>query len=327
MIKTVRPKTVLILHAGALGDCVLTLHLIRAMQAAWNQPAVTMAARSPIARWAYRRGLLAEARSLDDLGAHLLYQPDTDVPGQLVRFLQSLDRIVSFLGGPDDPVTVRLQTVCTGEVIAIDPRPTEVTLRAGRHITQQWARDLGHCGYPVSTEIEDCVVLVDHEKRVRQRNLIARLGAAAGRMALCHPGSGGLDKCCPIEALEEVVTNLVKNGWAVAWMIGPDEIERFGQDYTRRLEDSAPVIYEESVERAADLVCGADLFIGQDAGMTHLAALAGVRTVALFGPTDPRLWRPLASCCWVVRFPEPNRPIQQWITKIVLQAETCVPDG
>ena len=34
-------------------------------------------------------------------------------------------------------------------------------------------------------------------------------------------------------------------------------------------------------------------FIGNDSGMTHLAAYSGCPTIALFGPTDPRVWGPI----------------------------------
>ena len=34
-------------------------------------------------------------------------------------------------------------------------------------------------------------------------------------------------------------------------------------------------------------------FIGNDSGITHLAAYLGCPTVALFGPTDPRVWGPI----------------------------------
>jgi ADP-heptose:LPS heptosyltransferase len=95
-------------------------------------------------------------------------------------------------------------------------------------------------------------------------------------------------------------------------MIGPDEVERFGDGYIRRLGTSAPVVCEESVDKAADLVCGARVYIGHDAGMTHAAALAGVRTLAIFGPTDPRVWRPLGHDCKVVGFPVADR-LDEWV--------------
>jgi lipopolysaccharide heptosyltransferase III len=40
------------------------------------------------------------------------------------------------------------------------------------------------------------------------------------------------------------------------------------------------------------VIAGARVYIGPDTAITHLAAAAGAPTVALYGPTDPRLWGP-----------------------------------
>jgi heptosyltransferase III len=40
------------------------------------------------------------------------------------------------------------------------------------------------------------------------------------------------------------------------------------------------------------LMRGAQVYVGPDTAITHLAAATGVATVALYGPTDPRLWGP-----------------------------------
>lgn len=40
------------------------------------------------------------------------------------------------------------------------------------------------------------------------------------------------------------------------------------------------------------LIRGAKLYAGPDTAITHLAAATGTPTVALYGPTDPRLWGP-----------------------------------
>ena len=45
----------------------------------------------------------------------------------------------------------------------------------------------------------------------------------------------------------------------------------------------------------AALLAGARLFVGPDTSVTHLAAATGCPTVALFGPTDPRLWGPVPA--------------------------------
>ena len=75
------------------------------------------------------------------------------------------------------------------------------------------------------------------------------------------------------------------------------------------------------------LIAGARVYIGPDTAITHLAAATGVPTVALYGPTDPRLWgpwprggldRPWAAAgtiqhrgnVWLVQNPLPCLPCQ-----------------
>ena len=36
-------------------------------------------------------------------------------------------------------------------------------------------------------------------------------------------------------------------------------------------------------------------YLGNDSGISHLAAMLGVPTTVLFGPSDPAIWRPLGS--------------------------------
>jgi ADP-heptose:LPS heptosyltransferase len=44
--------------------------------------------------------------------------------------------------------------------------------------------------------------------------------------------------------------------------------------------------------------CGA--YVGNDSGVTHLAAATGIPTLAIFGPTDPAVWAPLGRNVKVV---------------------------
>lgn len=77
----------------------------------------------------------------------------------------------------------------------------------------------------------------------------------------------------------------------------------------------------------AALIADAAVYIGPDTAITHLAAATGTPTVALYGPTDPRLWgpwphrgldRPWAAAgtiqqrgnVWLVQNPLPCLPCQ-----------------
>ncbi len=76
---------------------------------------------------------------------------------------------------------------------------------------------------------------------------------------------------------------------------GPAEDERA---YVREVLERArqPVIDlcgRLRFAQTADLLRRAALFVGPDTATTHLAAACATPTVAIFGPTDPRLWGPI----------------------------------
>jgi hypothetical protein len=275
-----------VLHNGALGDCVFALHFAAAAKAALGARHLIVAARSPIARWAARRELIDEALFLDELQAHRWYAQSDHAPDP---FLKRFDAIVSLLAGPDEPVTLRLRELCEGPVFAVEPGHAA----SGVHIVRQWAAQLSDAG--IEMTISDTGAFPTMQGRE------ALLDNDCG-LVLCHPGSGGTSKCCPLEPLERIVADLRRADRAAAWMTGPDEMERDGPALLERLKRTAPVIFRESVEDAADVVFSASAFIGNDAGMTHVAALCGIKTIALFGPTDPRVWRPLGKQCRTMAF-------------------------
>ncbi len=66
-------------------------------------------------------------------------------------------------------------------------------------------------------------------------------------------------------------------------------------------------------------VRSARLFIGADSGPAHLAAQLGVRTLALFGPTDPVVWAPVGPAARVLA-PESPQPMTWLPPAAVLDA-------
>ena len=108
------------------------------------------------------------------------------------------------------------------------------------------------------------------------------------RDVVIHPGSGGGYKNWPWERFEALAAGLVEQGRAVTWCLGPAE------DEFPEPANGALLRTESLIDLARELE-GARLFVGNDSGITHLAAAVGCRTVALFGPTDPRVWAPLGD--------------------------------
>jgi heptosyltransferase-3 len=88
------------------------------------------------------------------------------------------------------------------------------------------------------------------------------------------------------QALAEALT---RRGLSVVAIGGPDPAERRHLDTLWR--GKVP-IHQLSWQQNVALLQQARLFVGPDTSTTHLAAAAGCPTIALFGPTDPRLWGP-----------------------------------
>jgi ADP-heptose:LPS heptosyltransferase len=103
---------------------------------------------------------------------------------------------------------------------------------------------------------------------------------------LIHPGSGASAKNWPIENFLTLADHLEREGRRVDWLAGPAEREH---DVLSRLPRALP---EGPLTTVAKRLAGAKLYIGNDSGITHLAAAVGCHVIALFGATDPRVWGP-----------------------------------
>lgn len=103
-----------------------------------------------------------------------------------------------------------------------------------------------------------------------------------------HAGSGGKRKNWPVDRFVVVGQWLESRGLRVAWSRGPAEEDL-------ELPPSCAVMPTMSLSALAGTLAGSRLYVGNDCGITHLAAATGCPTIAVFGPTDPRVWAPRGS--------------------------------
>lgn len=100
--------------------------------------------------------------------------------------------------------------------------------------------------------------------------------AAARTFAVIHPFSGSPSKNWPLSRFQEVAAALSRD-LPVHWCAGPEE--------------ELPGAFRfDSLYDLACWLARARVYIGNDSGPTHIAAAVGTPVVALFGPTDPRVW-------------------------------------
>lgn len=105
-----------------------------------------------------------------------------------------------------------------------------------------------------------------------------------------HPGSGSAAKNWPPDRFEELAAALTGSGSRVLLFEGDAEMER----RARGGLDIPGVTRVSGLDlvQAAALLSGCRSYIGNDSGFSHLAALLGVPSTLIFGPTDPAVWAP-----------------------------------
>ena len=117
------------------------------------------------------------------------------------------------------------------------------------------------------------------------------------RILALGPGSGSSAKNWPLSHYYEVARTLAFDaGLKVVWLAGPAEATVL--PYLEGLAEAQDQVVwaNEPLERVTRLLSRTQVYLGGDSGLTHLAAAAGARrVVALFGPTDPRVWAPVGE--------------------------------
>jgi ADP-heptose:LPS heptosyltransferase len=99
-----------------------------------------------------------------------------------------------------------------------------------------------------------------------------------------------------------------QRGYAVLLLAGPADHERLDTitcllPAPPRAEALTTLVDKPLVELAQRLLSCSG-YVGNDSGITHLAALLGLPTLALFGPSDPCIWRPYGRAVHVVHTPD-----------------------
>jgi len=122
---------------------------------------------------------------------------------------------------------------------------------------------------------------------------LARSGLSKGRPVVAFaPGAVGPGKAWPPEYYADLARRLVADGCEIWVLGGPAEqnialtICDIGGSHVRNLTG-------HDLRNAIIALSLADVAVTNDSGLMHIAAAIGTPTVAIFGPTSPRLWAPL----------------------------------
>ena len=106
-----------------------------------------------------------------------------------------------------------------------------------------------------------------------------RCGERKEDFAVIHPFSGSARKNWPLEKFRGMAARL-ERVMPVRWCAGAEDPP---------LEGAVRI---DGLWELARWLARARLYVGNDSGVTHLAAAVGTPVLALFGASDPRVWSP-----------------------------------
>jgi heptosyltransferase-3 len=275
-----RPR-ILVIALRRLGDVLLTTPLIRSLRRAW--PEATLEALV----FADTAGILEGNIDLNGVVAMPARPTAAQSAALAARLWRKYDLAISTQCG-DRPTFF---AIVAGRLRVA---PMEATFNG------RIKRALLHRSVPYVAgvhRVEEILRLADLLGIARVSELVPPRPDHSGDMpagpyAVIHAAPMFRYKQWTASGWRELATALAARGLSVVATGGPADDER---RYLDEVWGGVPVYRQDGQlnwQQLAGLLAKSRVFIGPDTSVTHLAAASGCPTIALYGPTDPRLWGP-----------------------------------
>jgi ADP-heptose:LPS heptosyltransferase len=268
----------LAVHPGALGDVMLAVPALRALRATGGAPLV-LAAQPRIGALLEALGVVDGHIAFDALGLDALFVSDADSPPHL----PVVERMVCWFGARD-PTFVRRLTECVPNAV-VAPSVGEGAC-VWDHLLQTVGAPPGEWCAPIP--VSDTV-----------RALGVQALAATGfdgppPFLFVHPGAGSAAKCWPAEAFARTIATVAARTRMNAFVHQGPADEAAAAALRGHLGRGVAWLVDPSLTALAGALSRATVFLGNDSGVSHLAAALGVHAVILFDAGN-LAWRPWAA--------------------------------
>lgn len=280
-----------------MGDFVLSLPVIRALAVSWPDADLEILGRPAIA--SLIQGQASRITSIDDQRfARLFADTSLDASDPAATYLASFDLVVTFLGVPESDFGARLRSLVPETVFISGPPPR------GKHAVTHFLEQLRAVGIEPAGLVPQ--IDLSYEQREAGKRLLQTLLGTTGENApiMVHPGSGGWHKNWAPELFAQTVRLFRQSGHGVVALEGEADQTAVRTMQADLQEESVPLLKDAALVQVASAIACSRLVIGNDSGISHLAAAVGTPVVCLFGPTDPAVWRPLGAAVRVLGFGE-----------------------
>jgi heptosyltransferase-2 len=294
------PIRILVIRGGGLGDFLLILPVLRALRKHWPSSRLEILGNPPVAELVLET--YADAvQSIDQAEfARFFLDPSLRALGssRLSRYVSSFDLSISFL--PDR------QRYLERNIEALGPRCLTIPPPQGTeiHAAEQFLRGLE----PLGVRGEDATPKVPLAQGIQtqaDQMLIEKRGQPDCPLVAIHCGSGSPRKNWAAQNFGEVCCWLRDTGrFEITLVQGAADRVPTATVKTALAPHYPLLLKDLPLTTLSGVLSRCCLLLGNDSGISHLAAAVGTPVLALFGPTSPQVWRPLNPSVRVLGFTE-----------------------
>lgn len=224
--------------------------------------------------------------SVDQAGMAYFYSDGGTLPPRLSAFFSSFSSVLVFAKDSGSILAKNFSRAGAERVITIPPFPPQ---ESGVHVSEYLAESLKAAGIEGQSSFSP--LRLPEEALTLARRFRAGVGLKEGERVLAiHPGSGSPGKNWDAKKFA-AVADWAAERCRVLLISGP---ARDGAGEVRASLNKARPLMADTLPltQLAAVLKTSTAYLGNDSGITHLAASLGLPTVALFGPTNPALWGP-----------------------------------
>jgi ADP-heptose:LPS heptosyltransferase len=293
-------QKILLIRAGALGDCLLMLPALSALRTHFPHARIDVMGYPKRWEWVLGRDLVDAVYTIERPGMHLLFCAGIEVPEPVKSFLGAYDIMLSYRPDPDGVFARSLRALGARLVLSQPPFPPPPPPKI--HVADFALRLVTKLGVPLQPAAPRLRLTADELALAQPFFTTHHVDASKQPIVVVHPGSGSEAKRWPVEnfaaVIEVLETQLRVRTIVVAGYADADVVARL----LSMIHTAQPLVAENwPLLPTAALIGQATVFVGHDSGLTHLAAALGRPTVAIFGPTDPEIWGPRGEHVTVVQ--------------------------
>lgn len=273
-------KRALMIRPGALGDTLLTIPALAELS---ENAEIALTGRGPglyfARRWA------SEIQDMEGPGWHRLFSREPHSEALPLRLKP--DRVLALFNNPTAGLEKNLRSYFPQAELFIMPSLPPENLPV--HVAEHIATCLARAG-----------LMIDPARAMKHalsRALLRPAFPPEDRKRLVfHPGSGSPKKNLPLSFWIDLVRKLslfrAFEGTRPICLLGPAEYAA-RHPFLCTPPDNIETVLCQDPEPMEALLSSACLYLGHDSGVTHLAAMMGLPTVAFFQSPNQTLWRPL----------------------------------